>query len=255
MNQSIIFSAISDLHITGPQDPAYALLLKFLNSPEVSISQEIFLLGDIFDVMIGDLPEYLSLYDSFFKKTQQLLDEKKTIHFFEGNHDFHLRRLFHRAFCQRPDLISNFHYYFDGIRREFSGKTYYFGHGDDLLSNDSFYFLYRTIIRSWPFRLLAEHLLTYQAINNIAKFLSSSFGKNRRPFDSKNEKIISHYRRLASDSFQKMKIDTIIIGHSHVMDLAKLRDGQRYINLGHGGRDKQFLFAEHGNFYLKNLSL
>jgi UDP-2,3-diacylglucosamine pyrophosphatase LpxH len=54
-------SSISDIHIKSPTDKSYALLLDFLNHKEVSDSDGVLLLGDIFDFMMGEHKEYLDL--------------------------------------------------------------------------------------------------------------------------------------------------------------------------------------------------
>ena len=46
--------SISDVHVRSSTDERYISLLRFLDSPEVDSSHFIVLLGDIFDLMIGN---------------------------------------------------------------------------------------------------------------------------------------------------------------------------------------------------------
>ena len=68
--------------------------MSFLRHPEVRESDCIILLGDMFDFMMGEHQEYLNIFEKFFRELKKLLAEGKEIHFFEGNHDFHLEGLF-----------------------------------------------------------------------------------------------------------------------------------------------------------------
>ncbi len=241
--------AISDLHITSKEDSSYESLLAFLDHQKTCACEEIFFLGDIFDVMIGDHPEYLSTYFNFFNKIEILLSKGKTIHFVEGNHDFHLEKLFTRSLKSGPTLMKNFHYHTNGLEKKYHQKTFHFGHGDEILSNDKFYMLYRRIVRSWLFKILANHLLNYTSINIIADFFAASFGKNKKDYgihNNKNEKKINHYRHLAAHHFKNKEVDYIILGHSHVEDYFKLETKHRplYINLGLFIKERHFFYAE-----------
>ena len=101
------FSSISDVHIKNADDcPRLDLFLKFLNSNEVSQSNKIFLLGDIFDIFVGNHEEYIDYYSSIFSKLDELSKSGKSIYYIEGNHDFHLKQLM-ETFAKKNNLKTN----------------------------------------------------------------------------------------------------------------------------------------------------
>ena len=85
---------ISDVHAKKSNLESYNFLLSFMKDKRVLDSESIFFLGDIFDLMVGNHIEYIDQYSDFFNALASLLKKKKKVFFFEGNHDFHLRRLF-----------------------------------------------------------------------------------------------------------------------------------------------------------------
>jgi UDP-2,3-diacylglucosamine hydrolase len=82
---------ISDIHVKNEKDENYEILCRFLTHPQVQKSDYIFLLGDIFDLMCGDHEQYFQKYKFFFDQLKNLLKQRKTIYYIEGNHDFHLQ--------------------------------------------------------------------------------------------------------------------------------------------------------------------
>ena len=77
------FAAISDVHIKRAGDPAEVLLLAFLRNPDVQSSDVIFLLGDIFDLMIGPHTQYFVRYQAYFDEIKKLIKEYATLVFDE----------------------------------------------------------------------------------------------------------------------------------------------------------------------------
>lgn len=57
------YAVISDVHVKHPGDNAEKLLLTFLRNDEVRSSDAIFLIGDIFDLMVGPHSQYFSRLD------------------------------------------------------------------------------------------------------------------------------------------------------------------------------------------------
>jgi UDP-2,3-diacylglucosamine hydrolase len=136
-------SSISDLHIKSPADQAYGFLMDFLNHEEIKNSDMVFLLGDIFDFMMGEHKEYINLYKEFFNTLESLVQDGKIIHFFEGNHDFHLERLFSDYLKSK-----NFFYHRKGFQTTIGDKKVYFCHGDDIQIGDRGYQVLKFILRN-----------------------------------------------------------------------------------------------------------
>ena len=55
------FVSISDIHVRSQEDPNYQTLLNFFDHPSVIDTEYVFLLGDIFDVLVVNV-----LYCSVF---------------------------------------------------------------------------------------------------------------------------------------------------------------------------------------------
>ena len=98
------FSAISDVHVKTSGDPAEVLLLSFLRNEDVQSSDIIFLLGDIFDLMIGPHSQYFVRFQNFFQEIRRLLLKGKKICYVEGNHDFHIKNLYKKFFQVNTEL-------------------------------------------------------------------------------------------------------------------------------------------------------
>src|SRR5688572_16621373 len=97
---------VSDIHIKDNQDPKHALFLKFLREKILAQSgTHLFLVGDIFDLWIGDHMHFIEHYQDAIQELTYLQDEGVEIHYFEGNHDLYLDKFWHRrlGFHVYPD--------------------------------------------------------------------------------------------------------------------------------------------------------
>ncbi len=82
---------IADSHYPHHGD-AFLDLLKKLEKGEVKTSQ-LFLMGDNFDLLFG-YNDYIQTFSTEAISLLQTLSKKLEIHYFEGNHDFCLNKLF-----------------------------------------------------------------------------------------------------------------------------------------------------------------
>ena len=73
-------SSISDIHIYDDMDERAELLTKFLNSSEVTESDVVVLLGDIFDMMVGNKSQYLDKYKEILSEIKKICKNKKLIY-------------------------------------------------------------------------------------------------------------------------------------------------------------------------------
>ena len=99
---------ISDIHIKM-DGQNLEILMSFL-SQDFNSDDEVFLLGDIFDLLIGPHKEYKEIYDKFFEKVDKLITDGIKIHYFEGNHDFHLEKLLesHDVRIHKEPFVSDY---------------------------------------------------------------------------------------------------------------------------------------------------
>ena len=235
-------SVISDYHIKHKNDQPYQLVSKFLEDEGVLSSKYIFFLGDIFDLMVGNNKEYYFEYEEIFKKLKKLMDLNKEIHFFEGNHDFHLENFFGTYF---EDYIYNRQFFYHKKYQTFKLNKYkiFVCHGDDMEIGNYGYKMYSKWIKSFPMNLLADYVIPYEFIKVFGEFAS----KSSRKRNLKKEHLLSKdfikekFRKSAEKVWRKTKVDYIMAGHSHCKDLFRSKLGFTYINNGHGPSEKTFI--------------
>ena len=71
-------------------------LLEFLDSldsGQISLPTQLFLMGDIFDLLVGEVTYTRQLYTKIIERLEKL-GEKIPIYYLEGNHDFNLKSIF-----------------------------------------------------------------------------------------------------------------------------------------------------------------
>lgn len=233
---SMKIAAISDVHVKVPGDEAHKLLDQFLDHPDVRSSQHVLLLGDIFDLMCGPHEEYIELFRPIFQKIDSLVRAGVKVHYFEGNHDVHLERLF-RLFWPKGEVSPK---QVPEICR-WDDKTYYFSHGDEHEPDNVSYQRYKELILSAPLRFVANHLMPYQVLKYVGERASAkSRKKGSRTFDQ--EKVRTRFRegvKLVTGG----QYDFVIGGHSHVQD--SFQSGKSlYLNNGYALKTRTFILIE-----------
>jgi UDP-2,3-diacylglucosamine hydrolase len=234
-------SAISDVHIKSPFDEADQLLQLFLDHQMVQSSQMVFLLGDIFDLMVGPHEEYFTMYAHLFQKIDHLISHGVQVFYVEGNHDLHLRKLFHSKWSGHQFVISQ-----NPIIKTIDDKKYYFSHGDEHEVDNVTYQRYIKTLRTLPFRFLAEHVLSFSLLNYFGKKASEKSRKRGAKYFN-SEQVRNRFR---SGLIKKTsgEYDFVIGGHSHVKDEYNYLNGRGvYLNNGFALNTKSFIYIENHN--------
>lgn len=238
---------ISDIHIKTPGDDGDKLFQKFLLSSEVQKSQAVFLLGDIFDLMVGNHKEYLESYSVVFGLLEKLISKNIEIYFVEGNHDFHLENLF-KMFIRNKKLNSGLvHYYRKGFVFDYEDKKIYFSHGDDIELGNPSYKLYKYFIASRPLKFIANNLMPYHFLSIIGEKASKkSRARNVRKYATpENQSFIkTSFRQAAEVQWNKLNTDYIICGHSHAKENYLSEKGFRYLNCGFVKKEENFILID-----------
>lgn len=229
----------SDLHVRDNNDERWNLLKNFLNSNLTQESDNIFFLGDIFDLMIGPHDFYFDHYKYFFDSLSDFIKNGKNIYYFQGNHDFHIQNLFKKFF--RKYLISdssNFHLLDKEQLFSKNGLKIYLSHGDELDVDNGPYLRYKSIIRSRVSSFLANYIVSVHQLNRIGAFLAKKSKDNQKNFnwDSSFEKYRTYVQKKWDSGIQG-----VIVGHSHVCD-AWEEGVHFYYNIGFAPMEKQFLY-------------
>lgn len=233
---SMKISAISDVHVKFPGDEAQKLLEKFLDHPQVKSSQHVLLLGDIFDLMCGPHEEYIEEFGPIFQKMTSLASSGVKVHFFEGNHDVHLQKLFLKLWPDRR-IVSHQKAQIE----QWEGKIYYFSHGDEHEPHNESYQRYKALILSRPLRFVANFLMPYKVLK-FAGERASAMSRKKGSKTFHEEQV----RKTFRDGMAEVtggKYDFVIGGHSHVQDM--FRNGRTlYINNGYALKSKTFIHIE-----------
>lgn len=142
---------VSDVHLDWKQEPRCRLFLDFLKKLEDKEDvTHLFMVGDIFDLWVGDHHYLRQQYSQIISALVTLKDRGVEIHYFEGNHDLHLSRFWQKelgfAVHKGPEIFKLGPYQ---IRVE---------HGDEVDPDDRGYLFLRWFLRTSPMRFLAFHL-------------------------------------------------------------------------------------------------
>ncbi len=184
---------IADSHYPHHGD-AFLDLLKKLERREVKTSQ-LFLMGDNFDLLFG-YNDYIQTFSSEAISLLQTLSKKLEIHYFEGNHDFCLNKLF-------PDIKV--------YSREEQPKMFKLGekkvaisHGDKYVTGFG-YDLYCKIIRNKTTLTFLKPFEKAIIDHRMKKLSQKHICFTFHGFEKRVEEILEHYTEA----------DMVIEGHFH----------------------------------------
>jgi UDP-2,3-diacylglucosamine hydrolase len=232
------FVAISDVHIKHSKDDASHLLVKFFSHSETQTAQKVFLLGDIFDLMCGPHSDYLTRFEDVFEAMVKLIIDGKEVHYVEGNHDLHLKKLFDKHPTLKKIIIHKKPFSFEA-----NGKIYYLSHGDEHELDNDAYHRYMSFINSAPLTFVANYIMPLSVLDWVGNRASNmSRKKGARHFDS--EKVREKFRSGVRETLHG-KADVVIGGHSHVKDDYQI-EGLRYLNNGYAQNSKTFIYMNEG---------
>lgn len=239
-----MISVVSDVHIKKKGDRPYRLFLDFLNHEKTSESEHVFLLGDIFDLLVGGNRSFYEEFEEVFQKLEDLMNHGKTVYYIDGNHDFHLEKFFSKNVKHR-----NFIYSKKAIHLEIEERKYYFCHGDDIEIENLSYKIYYSVIRSPLIKFLAEDIVPFSFTKSIGDWASSrSRKKNIKKYEERVDIIKDKFRRSAENLFKNNRgFEVLVSGHSHVKDSYKSELGFKYINNGFFPKEQTFLFIKDGS--------
>ena len=82
---------VSDIHLKSDQEKNAKIFLDLLLKIQNENATDLFLVGDIFDLWIGNKKYFIQKFDSIVKAIQSLVQSGVQVHYFEGNHDLYLK--------------------------------------------------------------------------------------------------------------------------------------------------------------------
>ncbi len=186
---------VADAH-DGDERTNFLIFLQKLKKKEI-VTTQLFLMGDMFDFLIDS--EYVK---KKYQKQISLIDElseKMEIYYFEGNHDFGLKKIFPKVKVVDIKMQPTKFYYKD--------KIMMLSHGDIFggLGYKIFTSILRSslVLKSWNF---LDKILSFQLSKSIFRMQNKKIiCKKYLKFEKKIESKISNYK----------KCDFIVEGHFH----------------------------------------
>lgn len=229
---------IADAHLSDPASEPYRALLELLERSTKEIDALV-LLGDLFEVWLGDHPTLLSRHRPLVDRIAGIRAQGKKIFYLKGNHDFLLGKTIESR--MGPPI--------PGDEAVFSWDGYRFlaSHGDHINKKDRGYQILRTVLRTpWT-----EKLLTFvgpSASFRIARILDrvASGSPNPRALRSVRAAHLRYARTRLRGPF-----DAVVLGHSHLLEWRVFSIGGKrklYLNPGSWAESQTFLRYLPGRF-------
>jgi UDP-2,3-diacylglucosamine hydrolase len=247
------FVAISDVHIKEKGDDSYHLFLQFLRHPLTQQSDKIFLLGDIFDLLVGGHLEYYKRFESLFDEIVSLIKSGKKVIQLEGNHDFHFVDLIY--FIKNKHQLKDEDWLYSTEPVFLNSEGIMLAHGDEIEIENPKYQQYRSLIRSDFINLLANTLVPFRIVDKIGRRASEKsreVNSNRYDGHSDNEKVKERFRRMFKELQVEHQLKNLVCGHSHCADFFETDDGI-YVNNGYFPKTRLFTYYENGCLMQKEL--
>ena len=202
---------IADAHESSER----SFFLEFLNHLLKTPPPQLFLMGDMFDVFIGGIAYTKRIYKPYIKLINDL-SQMCEIFYFEGNHDFNLKKLFpkvHVIAIQQQPRKALF----------LDGTTCLLLHGDKY--EKRLYRLYTAFIR---------HPVTLSVLNSVDSCLCGGISKRMMKSQKRKQlcRPIADFKALVDakiKDYPLKSIDVIAEGHYH-QDTSFAYDGLCYIN-------------------------
>lgn len=203
---------VTDAHYSSSRNE-FLEFLKAIETKKLLPTQLVFL-GDMFDALFGGIPHT-------YEKNQEAIDiinrlsKEIEILYFEGNHDYNLKKIFPHAIV--------FPIFAQPVACQYNNKKIYLSHGD--FDAPFGYQIYTFLIRN-PFVLFILRYIDKWTNHSILKFVD-------RHLNKKDDcKELSWFDDLIDRRItNKYKGDWFLEGHFHQNKTIKLPH-IRYINLG-----------------------
>jgi UDP-2,3-diacylglucosamine hydrolase len=195
---------ISDLHLEPAQKAITDGFLSFLES--LDDAQELYILGDFFEVWIGDdySNEYIELINQALK---QCADKGTKIYFMHGNRDFLVGQNWcHKAHCE---LLA------ENTLITLGSDKVLLMHGDSLCTDDIEYMKVRGMLRNpqWQQELLSK------SIPERIEFAKQVRSESKESQKGKSYDIMDVNQLAVDNALSKADCPTLIHGHTHRPDI------------------------------------
>ena len=198
---------LSDVHLRDSGSVKARLVIRFLQEV-ASRFEHIFILGDLFDVWPGTNAHLVRSFRPVIQVLKRLVEDGHTIHYIEGNHDFHLGEYFTQTLGIK--VYQNSH------TENWNGKRIYMAHGDLGNPREYGYRILRYALRR-DLLHVALRAVPQEWIFKVGLRSSQLSRKYQQQMPRKEAAIRQVYRQSAQEIFKK-GYDVVLMGHTHLPD-------------------------------------
>jgi len=232
---------IADLHLQASDPNTFAAWRRYLQRPPAERADALFILGDLFEVWVGDDVLSAAPNDaepSFVRRCAELLlahSQHTPVYFMPGNRDFLLGPDALRACGMRPLA--------DPTVLDFLGQRWLLSHGDALCLADTDYMRFRAQVRTpeWQSTFLAQPLAERQS---TARGLRQQSEARKRSSAHDPSLWADVDTDAARQWLRHASAHTLIHGHTHRPARHELGDGLQRVVLSDWDASAQPLRAE-----------
>ncbi len=219
---------ISDLHLQASEPDTFQAWLRYLQQPATLRADALFILGDLFEVWVGDdllnnesaaASTGASGDHAFWRACAAALRAYSAlapVYFLPGNRDF----LFGPAGLQACGMSG----LADPTVLAFQGRRWLLSHGDELCLADTDYLRFRAMVRepAWQQAFLAQPLAQREA---IARDLRAQSEARKRSTGHDPSLWADVDTEAARAWLHQTQADTLVHGHTHRPAQHDLGDG------------------------------
>jgi UDP-2,3-diacylglucosamine hydrolase len=222
---------IADVHFNKNRQDVLELLSK-IETGDI-FTDQIFFMGDIFDMLIPPVKYTIEINKELIHIINRI-SNKHEIFFFEGNHDFLLKKIF-------PNVVV-FPLFHQPVLFGINGKTALVLHGDRFAPLS--YLVYSAIIRSRAILFFLKIILLdvfspFFMKYVISRLLTKTICKEQQNFEE-------YMRSRVEVISKKFSFDYIIEGHFHQGKSYEFGD-KKYVNISSFACNKSFFRVEFKN--------
>lgn len=230
---------IADSHLKSPASAEYKDFIRFLDEIVLSDTElrALFILGDLFDFFLGFPHVVFYEHIEVLSRLHALAQKGVVVFYFEGNHDFFLKKLNKQGFP--VNIVES------RMDVRLDGK-YYVSHGDMVNKKD------------YPHRLLAaavKNPVTYLLAYVLPPYLVYEFAHLFSRFSRKNissKRVFSeHILKDFIHAQMNKGYDGAVLGHFHKNMVIEEKAGGKNFKLyllGCWKDDRSYLVYEDGQF-------
>lgn len=231
---------VSDIHLSEKRPDLTNAFKVFLNESKEACTH-LFILGDLFEIWIGDDDDNLFHKDIKTTLSEFVLDGPE-VFFMHGNRDFLIGKTF--ANEVGISIIS------DPYSLDINGLKTILSHGDFLCTDDSDYIEFRNNVRSeeWQKDFLAKSI---DERNEIANLLRS---ESKNATSEKSLEITDANLETVNNFIQENNPDIFIHGHTHRPKIHQHNSTKRVV-LGDWDKCGWYLSIEENSLNLKEFKI